>query len=65
MSLALEAQKFGTPSEKSKPWTALLHEKRTKTAYNSGGVNYQDFAIALFDELERPVHPRQRFTVGY
>jgi len=28
-------------------------------------ISYQDFAIALFDELERPVHSRQRFTVGY
>jgi putative NADH-flavin reductase len=28
-------------------------------------ISYQDFAIALFDELEHPVHLRQRFTVGY
>ncbi len=28
-------------------------------------ISFQDFAIALFDELERPVHLRQRFTVGY
>jgi hypothetical protein len=28
-------------------------------------ISYQDFAIALFDELERPAHSRQRFTVGY
>ena len=27
--------------------------------------SYQDFAIALFDELERPAHSRQRFTVAY
>ena len=24
-----------------------------------------DFAIAMADELERPAHSRQRFTVGY
>jgi hypothetical protein len=28
-------------------------------------ISYQDFAIALLDELERPVHSRKRFTVGY
>lgn len=28
-------------------------------------ISYQDFAIALFDELDSPSHPRQRFTVGY
>ncbi len=25
----------------------------------------EDFAVALVDELERPRHSRQRFTVGY
>ena len=28
-------------------------------------VSYEDFAVAMFDELERPAHLRQRFTVGY
>lgn len=28
-------------------------------------VSMEDFAIALVDELERPAHSRQRFTVGY
>ncbi len=28
-------------------------------------VSYEDFAIALLDEIERPAHSRQRFTVGY
>jgi putative NADH-flavin reductase len=28
-------------------------------------ISMEDFAIALVDELERPAHPRQRFTVGY
>ncbi len=28
-------------------------------------ISYQDYAIALFDELERPAHSRERFTVGY
>jgi len=28
-------------------------------------ISFEDFAIALADELETPQHPRQRFTVGY
>jgi uncharacterized protein len=28
-------------------------------------ISLQDYAVAMIDELERPVHVRQRFTVGY
>ena len=28
-------------------------------------ISIPDYAIALVDELERPGHIRQRFTVGY
>ena len=28
-------------------------------------VSFEDFAVALVDELEKPAHPRARFTVGY
>lgn len=28
-------------------------------------ISYEDFAIAMVDELEKPAHSRQRFTVGY
>jgi putative NADH-flavin reductase len=28
-------------------------------------ISFEDFAIALVDELEHPQHERQRFTVGY
>lgn len=28
-------------------------------------ISAQDYAQAMIDELERPAHPRQRFTVGY
>ncbi len=28
-------------------------------------VSFEDFAVALADEIERPQHSRQRFTVGY
>ena len=28
-------------------------------------ISVQDYAVAMIDELERPTHIRQRFTVGY
>lgn len=28
-------------------------------------ISFPDFAIAMIDEVERPAHRRQRFTVGY
>lgn len=28
-------------------------------------ISFEDFAIAFIDELEKPTHSRQRFTVGY
>jgi putative NADH-flavin reductase len=28
-------------------------------------ISFEDYAIALVDELETPRHPRQRLTVGH
>ncbi|MGZ8337521.1 MAG: NAD(P)-dependent oxidoreductase, partial [Allosphingosinicella sp.] len=28
-------------------------------------ISYEDYAIALLDEIEQPRHRRARFTVGY
>lgn len=28
-------------------------------------ISYEDYAVAMVDELERPAHVRTRFTVGY
>jgi uncharacterized protein len=28
-------------------------------------ISYEDYAVALADEIERPAHARKRFTVGY
>jgi putative NADH-flavin reductase len=28
-------------------------------------ISTQDYAVAMIDEVERPAHIRQRFTVGY
>lgn len=35
---------------------------------NSAGkswISFEDFAVAMADEIERPAHIRARFTVGY
>lgn len=32
---------------------------------NGSSISFEDYAIALVDEIERPAHSRQRFTVGY
>jgi len=34
-------------------------------ADGKSSISFEDFAVALADEIERPVHTRQRFTVGY
>lgn len=28
-------------------------------------ISFEDYAVALVDELERPAHERKRFTIGY
>jgi putative NADH-flavin reductase len=28
-------------------------------------ISLEDYAVAMIDELERPAHHRERFTVGY
>lgn len=32
---------------------------------NGSSISFEDYAIALVDELENPKHTRERFTVGY
>jgi uncharacterized protein len=34
-------------------------------ADGKSSISFEDFAVALADEIERPGHIRQRFTVGY
>jgi putative NADH-flavin reductase len=28
-------------------------------------ISFEDYAVALVDELEQPAHERSRFTIGY
>ncbi|MGE9293770.1 MAG: NAD(P)-dependent oxidoreductase [Puniceicoccales bacterium] len=32
---------------------------------DGSSISFEDFAIAMVDELEKPAHVQQRFTVGY
>jgi uncharacterized protein len=36
-----------------------------KDAQGQSSISMEDYAIAMLDELEKPKHSRQRFTVGY
>ena len=35
------------------------------SADGKSSISFEDFAVALADEIERPAHIRQRFTIGY
>ncbi|TIW81033.1 MAG: NAD(P)-dependent oxidoreductase, partial [Mesorhizobium sp.] len=40
--------------------------KDTLLASDKGSsISFEDYAIVLVDEIEKPAHVRQRFTVGY
>jgi uncharacterized protein len=48
--------------------TGRFRLERDALLANEAGVSsisFEDYAVALVDELERPAHVRQRFTVGY
>lgn len=42
-----------------------LGKDQLLTTSTGSSISFEDFAIALVDELERPAHIQQRFTVGY
>ena len=35
------------------------------TNEKGSSITFEDYAVAMADEIEKPVHSRQRFTVGY
>ena len=35
------------------------------TSEKGSSISFEDYAVALVDEIEKPTHRRQRFTVGY
>ncbi|PKU22491.1 NAD(P)-dependent oxidoreductase [Telmatospirillum siberiense] len=43
----------------------LGEDRLLSDASGRSWITYEDFAVALVDELETPKHERRRFTVGY
>ncbi|HZD88563.1 MAG TPA: NAD(P)-dependent oxidoreductase [Pseudolabrys sp.] len=42
-----------------------LGKDQLLTTDKGSSISFEDFAVALVDELEQPRHSRERFTVGY
>lgn len=42
-----------------------LGKDQLLTNEKGSSISFEDYAVALVDEIERPAHRRQRFTVGY
>ncbi len=45
--------------------TFRLGRDRLLTNETGSRISFEDYAVALVDEIEQPAHVRQRFTVGY
>ena len=45
--------------------TFRLGKDQLLTNDKGSSISFEDFAIAMVDEIETPAHLRQRFTVGY
>lgn len=43
----------------------LGHDRLLMTADGQSRISFEDYAVALVDEIERPAHHRERLTVGY
>jgi uncharacterized protein len=60
----ISPSRFFNPGERTGKYRVgtdhLLMDASGKSA-----ISQEDYAIALVDELEKPLHIRQRFTVGY
>jgi hypothetical protein len=61
---------FLAPSAQLPPGTRTgkFREGKDQLLVDANGqsrISVQDYAVAMIDELERPAHIRQRFTVGY
>ena len=42
-----------------------LGKDQLLTTDKRSSISFEDYAVALVDEIEKPAHSRQRFTVGY
>lgn len=55
---------FFVPGERTGKFR-LGTDQLLTAADGKSSVSFEDYAVALADELEKPAHTRQRFTVGY
>lgn len=53
-----------TPGERTGKFK-LGGDDIVKDAEGKNHISYEDYAVALVDELEKPAHERARFTIGY
>ena len=53
-----------TPGERTGKFR-LGGDDLVKDAQGKSRVSFEDYAVALVDELEEPAHERARFTIGY
>jgi putative NADH-flavin reductase len=54
--------------EKELDWTGKFRLGKDHLLVDANGrswISFKDYAIAYIDELEKPAHSRQRFTIGY
>lgn len=52
------------PGERTGKFRLGTHELVTDSSGQSR-ISFEDYAVALVDELENPAHQRARFTIGY
>lgn len=53
-----------TPGERTGKFR-LGGDQLVKDTEGKSRVSFEDYAVALVDELEKPAHERARFTIGY
>lgn len=53
-----------TPGERTGKFV-LGGDRLVKDAEGKSRVSFEDYAVALVDEIEQPAHERARFTIGY
>lgn len=58
-------EQFGTKPGGRTGTFRLGKDELLVSASGESEISYEDYAVAMVDELENPQHTRQRFTVGY
>ena len=62
----LETPEWKTRDLRSMEMVKFRLGKDTLLASDKGSsISFEDYAIVMVDEIEKPAHVRQRFTVGY